>query len=110
YTNDILTFYCFDVNDQTSLTQKYGEVMTRNLIREVAIRARIKLKTLFSSSDFLLCHAYEDRFYVLMGGIPLDEARAKAWALKRELDGVYKIDALRFSTEQPTPIVVRVQD
>ncbi len=110
YTNDVLTFYCFDVNDQTSLTQKYGEVMTRNLSREVAIRARTKLKTLFSSSDFLLCHAYGDRFYVFLGGIPLDEARAKVWALKKELDGVYKIDALRFSTERPTPVGMRVQD
>jgi GAF domain-containing protein len=110
YTNDVLTFYCLDVNDQTSLTQKYGEVMTRNLSREVAIRARNKLKTLFTSSDFLLCHAYGDRFYALLGAIPLDEARAKVWALKKELDGVYKIDALRFSTEQPTPLEMRVQD
>ncbi len=110
YTNDVVTFYCFDVNDQTSLTQKYGEVMTRNLSREVAIRARNKLKTLFSSSDFLLCHAYGDRFYVFLGGIPLDEARDKVWAFKKELEGVYKIDALRFSTEQPTPIGMRVQD
>jgi len=100
YTNDVLTSYCFDVNDQTRLTQKYGEVMTRNLSREVAIRARNKLKTLFISSDLQLCHAYGDRFYVFLGGIPLDEARAKVWALKKELDGVYKIDALRFSTER----------
>jgi DNA-binding transcriptional MerR regulator/GGDEF domain-containing protein len=109
YTNDVLTFYCFDVNDQTSLAQKYGEVMARNLSREVAIRARNKLKTLFSSSDFLLCHAYEDRFYVFLGGIPLDEARTKAWALKKELDCVYKIDALRFSAEQPTPLEMLVR-
>lgn len=110
YTNDVLTFYCFDVNDQTSLTQKYGEVMTRNLSREVAIRARNKLKTLFISSDLQLYHAYGDRFYVFLGGIPLDEAQAKVWALKKELDGVYKIDALRFSTERPTPVGMRVQD
>jgi hypothetical protein len=109
-TNDVLTFYCFDVNDKTSLAQKYGEVMTRNLSREVAIRARNKLKTLFSSSDFLLCHAYEDRFYVFLGGIPLDEARSKVSALKRELDGIYKIDALRFSIEQPTPLEMLVRD
>jgi hypothetical protein len=109
YTSDVLTFYCFDVNDQTSLTQKYGEVMTRNLSRDVAIRAIIKLKTLFTSSDFLLCHAYEDRFYVFLGGIPLDEARAKVWALKKELDGEYKINALRFSAEQPTPLEMLVR-
>jgi GGDEF domain-containing protein len=110
YTNDVLTFYYFDVNNQTSLTQKYGEVMTRNLSREVAIRARNKLKTLFYGSDLQLCHAYGDRFYVFLGGIPLDEARDKVWALKNELDGVYKIDALRFSTEQPTPIGMLVRD
>ncbi len=109
YSNDVLTFYCFDVNDQTSLTQKYGEVMTRNLSRQVAIRARDKLKTLFPSGDLQLCHAYGDRFYVFLGGIPLDEARVKAWELKKELDGTYVIDALRFSTEQPTPLEMRVQ-
>jgi GAF domain-containing protein len=110
YTNDALTFYCFDVNNQTSLTQKYGEIMTRNLSRVVAIRAGNKLKTLFTSSDLQLCHTYGDRFYVLLGGIPLDEARAKVWALKDRLDGTYMIDALRFSTEQPTPVEMRVQD
>jgi DNA-binding transcriptional MerR regulator len=109
YTNDVLTFYCFDVNNQTSLTQKYGEVMTRNLSREVAFRARNKLKTLFTSSDLQLCHAYGDRFYAFLGDIPLDEARAKVWALKKELDGAYEIDALRFSTERLTPVGMRIQ-
>jgi DNA-binding transcriptional MerR regulator/GGDEF domain-containing protein len=109
-TNDVLTFYCFDINDQTRLTQKYGETMAHNLSREVGRRAKNILKTLFTSSDSKLYHAYGDRFYIRLGGIPLDEARAKVWALKKELDGVYKIDALRFSTDQPTPLEMRVQD
>jgi DNA-binding transcriptional MerR regulator len=108
-TNDVLTFYSFDVNDQTSLTQKYGEVMTRNLSRAVVMRARNMLKTLFISSDLQLYHAYGDRFYVFLGGIPLDEAKLKVWALKKRLEDEYKIDALRFSTESPTPVEMRVQ-
>ena len=102
-TNDVLTFYCFDINEQTRLTQKYGGTMARNLSREVGSLAKNILKTLFISSDSELYHAYGDRFYIRLGGIPLDEARAKIWSLKEGLENfTYRVNALRFSTDQRT--------
>ena len=110
-TNDVLSFYCIDINDQTRLTLKYGEVMARNLSREVGIRARDKLLTLFPSrADCKLYQAYSDRYYILLPGIPLEEARIKAWSLKDTLDGTYRVDALRFSTDQRTPSEMLVQE
>lgn len=109
-TNDVLTFCCFDINEQTRLTQKYGETLARNLSREVGIRARNKLATLFMIRDVKLYHAYGDRFYVYLGGIPLEEVRTKMLSLKDELDGTYKVNALRFSTDQRTPEEMLVQE
>lgn len=108
---DIVSFYCVDVNDQTSLTQKYGEIMTRNLSREVGRRIEANLRTLFTTRDLKLYHAYGDRFYIRLGGIPLEEAKSKVWSLKDALElKPYLVNALRFTTEQRTPSEMLVQE
>jgi DNA-binding transcriptional MerR regulator len=110
-TNDVLSFYCIDVNDQTRLTQRYGNIMTRNLSREVGIRAKNILPTLFTNTnEWKLYQAYSDRYYILLKGIPLEEARIKIWSLKDDLDGTYSVDALHFSTDQPTPSEMLVRE
>jgi hypothetical protein len=110
-TTDIVSFYCIDVNDQTSLTQKYGEIMTRNLSREVGLRIEVNLKTLFTTSDLKLYHAYSDRFYIRLGSIPLEEAKSKVWSLKDALElKPYQVNALRFTTEQRTPSEMLIQE
>jgi DNA-binding transcriptional MerR regulator len=108
---DIVSFYCIDVNDQTRLTQKYGEIMTRNLSREFGRRIEVNLKTLFTTSDLKLYHAYVDRFYIRLGGIPLEEAKSKIWSLKDALElKPYLVNALRFTTEQRTPSEMLIQE
>jgi DNA-binding transcriptional MerR regulator len=110
-TNDVVSFLCFDINDQTSLARRHGEIMRRNLSREVGRRARNALATLFTNtSEWRLYQAYDDRYYVLLEGIPLEEARTKAVLLKEALDGSYTIDALRFTTDQSTPPEMRVEE
>lgn len=110
-TNDVVSFLCFDINDQTSLTLRHGEIMRRNLSREVGRRARNTLATLFTNtSEWRLYQAYDDRYYVLLEGVPLDEARSKKGLLKEALDGSYEIDALRFTTDQPTPSEMCVEE
>lgn len=110
-TNDVLSFICIDINDQTSLAQKYGERMTRNLSREVGRRIEEKLPNSFPNRlDCKLYQAYDDRFYILLPGIPLEEARVKAWGFKDALDGAYQVNALRFSTDQRTPMEMLVQE
>ncbi len=110
-TNDVVSFICFDINDQTNLTLRHGEIMRRNLSLEVGRRARYTLATLFTNtSEWKIYQAYDDRYYVLLKGIPLEEARIKAASLKEALDGSYSIDALRFTTDQPTPSEMRVEE
>ncbi len=112
-STDIVSFYCIDVNDQTRLTQKYGEIMTRNLSREVGRRIEANLRTLFTftTSDLKLYHAYGDRFYIRLGGIPLKEAMSKIWSLKDALElKPYQVNALRFTTEQRTPSEMLIQE
>ncbi|MGB8345874.1 MAG: GAF domain-containing protein [Ktedonobacteraceae bacterium] len=110
-TNDVVSFLCFDINDQTNLTLRHGEIMRRNLSLEVGRRARYALATLFTNtSEWKLYQAYDDRYYVLLQGIPLEEARIKAESLKTALDGTYQVDALRFTTDQPTPSEMRVEE
>lgn len=109
--NDVLSFICIDINDQTSLAQKYGECMTRNLSREVGLRIEEKLPNSFPNRfDCKLYQAYDDRFYILLPHIPLEEARAKSWGFKDALEGTYQVDALRFSTDQRTPSEMLVQE
>lgn len=110
-TNDVVSFLCFDINDQTSVALRHGEIMRRNLSREVGRRARNALATLFTNtSEWRLYQAYDDRYYVLLEGIPIEEARSKAGTLKEALDGSYSIDALRFTTDQSTPQEMRVEE
>ncbi len=108
---DIVSFYCIDINDQTRLTQKYGEIMTRNLSRQVGRRIEVNLRTLFTTSDLKLYHAYGDRFYIRLGSIPLEEAISKVWSLKDALElKPYRVNALRFTTEQRTPFEMLIQE
>jgi hypothetical protein len=99
----VISFLGIDVDNQTSYTLKYGERMSKNLSRLVGLRIQRQLPALFSNfEDCRMYHAYGDRYYVLLNGISLDQARAKAVLLKDTLDDTYQVDALRFSIEQPT--------
>ncbi len=110
-SDDILSFICIDINDQTSLTLKYGERMTRNLSREVGFSIKEKILSAFPGRlDCKLYQAYNDRYYILLPGIPLDEVCAKSWSFKEALDGTYQVDALRFSTDQRTPSEMLLQE
>ena len=61
-----------------------------------------KVRTLFTNpNECKLYHIYADRFYLLLNGISLEEARTKAELLRLALNDSYQIDALRFSIEQP---------
>ncbi len=110
-STDIISFYCIDVNDQTRLTQRYGEIMARNLSREVGHRIEVHLRTLFTTSDLKLYHAYGDRFYIRLGGVPLEEAKSKVWSLKDALElKPYQVNALRFTIEQRTPAEMLIEE
>ncbi len=100
--DEVVSFIAIDIDNQTSLTNKYGDKMTRNLSRVVGLRILRQLRVLFTNPENCkLYHAYADRFYLLLKGVPLEQARAKAWLFRKVLNGSYSVDALRSSSEQP---------
>ena len=103
-TKDAVSFFAIDIDGQTSLTDKYGDRVARNLSRAVGQRIQRQLTALFTNlTDCKLYHVYADRYYLLLNKISLEEARTKAGLLKQALDDSYPVDAVRFSPEQPTP-------
>lgn len=110
-STDVVSFYCIDVDNQTRLTQKYSEIMGRNLTREVGLRIEANLRILFTTPDSKLYQAFGDHFYIRLGGIPLEEAKSKVWSLKDALELTpYQVNPLRFTTEQPTPSEMLIQE
>ncbi len=99
---EALSFIAIDVDSLSNLTNKYGDRLTKNLSRIVGLKLQNKVRTLFTNpNECKLYHIYADRFYLLLNGISLEEARTKAELLRLALNDSYQIDALRFSIEQP---------
>src|SRR5205814_2178783 len=100
---DVISFIAIDIDNQGSLANKYGDRMTRNLSRAVGERLKEQLGAIFTKhTDYQLYHVFADRFYLLLRGIPLTQAREDAERLRNVLKGSYQIDAHRILTEQPT--------
>ena len=96
-TEEVLSFISIDIDDQSYLASKYGNAMTRNLSRTIGLQVKEMLQTLITKhTDCKLYHIYACRFYLLLKGIPLEQARAKAEAMRQALEG-------RITIEQPTP-------
>jgi len=103
-TTDAVSFIAIDMDRQTSIADKYGGRMARNLSRAVGERILRQMPALFPSvPDWKLYHIYADRYYIMLNGVSLEEARTKAHLLKQALDGSYPVDFVRFTPEQPTP-------
>jgi GGDEF domain-containing protein len=101
-SSEAVSFIAIDIDNQTSLTNKYGYQMTKNLSRAVGLKIQRQLNVLFTNpSDCKLYHIYADRFFLLLRGISLEKAREKAELLKQVLNGSYQVDALRTSNELP---------
>lgn len=102
-SEEVVSFIAIDIDNQTSLATKYGDQMTRNLSREVGLRIQGHFRALIRKTDTCrLYHAYADRFYLMMKGVPLEQARGDAERLRNLLKASYKLDAQRVFIEQPT--------
>jgi DNA-binding transcriptional MerR regulator/GGDEF domain-containing protein len=96
-TEEVVSFISIDVDNQSYLANKYGNEMTRNLSRTIGLRINEMMQALITKhTDCKLYHIYADRYYLLLKGIPLEEARIKAEAMRKALEGGITI-------EQPTP-------
>src|SRR5260370_31335392 len=74
--------------------------MPRNLSRTIGLRVNEMMQTLITKhTDCKLYHIYADRFYLLLKGIPLEQARAKAEAVREALSGSISIERSMPSAE-----------
>jgi len=72
------------------------------LSRIVGLRIQRQLRVLFTNpANCKLYHIYADRFYLLLKGVTLEQARAKAELFRQVLNGSYQVDALHSFSEQP---------
>ena len=92
---EAISFIAIDIDNQGGLSRKYGERVARNLSREVGLRIQGQL-SLFSNFRYIRpYHVQADRYYLLLKGISLEEARNRAEILRISLGGEYRIDARR---------------
>lgn len=96
-----ISFIAIDIDNQGGLSSKYGERVARNLSREVGLRIKGQL-SIFSSFRYAPpYHVQADRYYLLLKGISLEEARSKAELLRKALSGEYRIDSRRVVAGRP---------
>ncbi len=102
-SKEVVSFIAIDLDNQTRYANKYGDQMAKNLSRTLGLRILEQLPVLFTKDkEYRLYHIYADRYYLLLNGIPLEQAREKAERLRQALNGSYRVDAVRTSIEQPT--------
>lgn len=100
--SDVVSFISLDIDNQSSLANKYGDRMARDLSKAVGLRILSQLRAL---KDYAECDLYRinaDRFYILLKGMSLEQAQAKAELLSKILRGSYQIDPQRMPAGQPT--------
>ncbi len=99
--NEAISFIVIDIDNQGSLAAKYGDIVARNLSREVGLRIRGQLGLLSNPEYRKLYHVNADSFYMKLVGMQLDEARNLALTLYALLRGAYRIDARRVIKGRP---------
>jgi DNA-binding transcriptional MerR regulator/GGDEF domain-containing protein len=91
-----LSLIAVDIDNQSILSSRYGDRVTRSLSYEVGGRIQDELR----GPGQKLYHIYADRFYITLWDRTLEQVREKAQELMLTLKGPYRFDALRVSTEQ----------
>jgi len=92
-----------DIDNQSSRANQYGELVTRNLSREVGLRIQGHFRAILRKPETCrLYHLYADRFYILMKGVDDKQALEDAQRLNQSLSGSYRVDVKRSLTEQTT--------
>ncbi len=99
---EVVSFIAIDVDNQSGLANRYGDQMARDLVRTVGLRIHGQLRAFKDDAAYVLYHINADRFYIVLKGLPLEQARAKAELLRQVLSTTYQIDPLRMPAGQPT--------
>ena len=92
-----------DIDNLGRIANKYGDLMVRNLSREVGLRILGQFHASIRKPEtYKLYHVSGDRFYILMKGIDDEQSLQDAQRLRDALAGSYHIAGLRSFIEQPT--------
>jgi DNA-binding transcriptional MerR regulator/GGDEF domain-containing protein len=103
YGLEEVSFIAIDIDKQSITATKYGDRVARNLSREVGSRLLGHLDAFFTNSRHRrLYHVNADRYYLLLKGMSLEEARVKAEEIRVALEGEYSIDAQHARVGRPT--------
>jgi len=94
-SEEVVSFIAIDIDNQGSLATIYGDQVARNLSREVGLRIRGQLRLLSKPSFRRLYHVNADKYYLLLQGMLLDDARNRAELLRQALGGDYRLNARR---------------
>jgi GGDEF domain-containing protein len=92
-SEEAVSFIAVDIDDQSSLAAKYGDRVARNLSWTVGSRIQGQLRLITDPELRRLYHVNADRYYIILKGIPLEDARNRAALFQKALTGEYFIDA-----------------
>jgi GGDEF domain-containing protein len=101
FADKAISFIALDIDKQSSLANKYGDRLVRNLTHEVGLRVQEQIRTFFKEyPDCQLYHIYADRFFIVLKNTSLEQTREHAERLRVGALGPYKLDALRVFSDQ----------
>ncbi len=99
-TGEVVSFIAVDIDNQSGLATKYGDQVARNLSKAVGLRIQGRQRLSTNPDHRKIYHIHADRFYLLLKGVALDEARNKAEQLRNVLNGDYRVEARRVTTDR----------
>lgn len=108
-TGGAVSFIAVDIDNQSTLASQYGDRIARNLSREVGMLLRKHLNLFAEFANKRLYHIYADRYYLLLDGMSLEDARTNAEQIRIALQGRYIIDSQRSSEKSRLPNEVTVR-
>jgi DNA-binding transcriptional MerR regulator/GGDEF domain-containing protein/GAF domain-containing protein len=97
----VVSSIAIDIDGQSGIAQKYGDETARNLCVAVGQRIKSELSSLEKYATRSVYHVNADRFYILLRGISLEEARTVGYQLKKALKRNYPIHFKFASGKQP---------
>lgn len=98
---EVVSFIAIDIDNQSRIANKYGDRIARELSRAVGLRIQSQLRAFKDEASYKLYHICADRFYILLKGMSIEQARPKAELLRQVLEGSYAIDPLHVPIGQP---------
>jgi len=98
-TGKVVSFIAIDIDNQSSLAMRYGDQAVKNLSKAVGLRIQGGQNLSTNPEHRRVYHIAADRFYLMLKGMTLDEARSKADQLKDALRGDYRIGIKRVTVE-----------